>query len=60
MRKGRWPTMRNTLKIMRNTILKKYFSLSIYLIIYALSEINENMRNEIKKNFSSRIWSKCF
>ena len=31
---------------MRNTYLQKYFSLSICLIDYALSEINENMRNE--------------
>ena len=38
-------------KSMRNAIPEKYFSQSICLIDYALSEINENMRNENKKTF---------
>ena len=33
-------------KTMRNPYLQKYFSLSISLIDYALSEIDENMRNK--------------
>ncbi len=41
-------------KSMRNAIPEKYFSQSIYLIDYALSEINENMRNENKKTLVLR------
>lgn len=36
---------------MRNTLLIKYFSYLIYLIICILSQNYENMRNEIQKSF---------